>query len=283
MKISPIIHTRTLYCDFNSEFLVRPACFMDEDIKWARKNILGSTGGIDALQGVRWLVTDNNKYRIAGLTGFLKHIYSQCENELSDEDKEKSKKMFSDDKGRLIYAFIGIVIEKTNCPDYEIVSFDSLWQLYLKNIFPIWERKSQDIIFNDFEEMKKRSFETPNPISIEWICLDKYNLYETNRDTDYKLFLDFLCNKDKTNFAFCSNIIDFNLVKKSEFTHITTHQNTITRLKRENENAVKQNTLNNKNNYENINQPQTNTDKKKIVIACLFGLMIFLTLIILML
>ena len=72
MKVAPIIHTRTFSCDFNSEFLVRPECFMDSDIKWARKNVLGATGEIDGLQGVRWLIADNGKYRMAGVVGFLK-------------------------------------------------------------------------------------------------------------------------------------------------------------------------------------------------------------------
>lgn len=96
MKAAPIIHTRTFSCDFNSEFLVRPAFFMDSDIKWARKNVSGATGEIDGLQGVRWLIADNGKYRMAGVVGFLKSICSKCQ--LSEADKMKSEELFCDDK-----------------------------------------------------------------------------------------------------------------------------------------------------------------------------------------
>ena len=104
MKIAPIIHTRTLFCDFNSEFLVRPCEFMDADIKWARKNILGTTVDIDGLSGFRWVVLDNEKYRIAGVVGFLKDICLKLD--LNDTDKIKSEELFCDNKGRSIYAFL---------------------------------------------------------------------------------------------------------------------------------------------------------------------------------
>ena len=78
MRVAPIIHTRTYSCDFNSEFMVRPDCFLDSDIKWARRNVLGATGAIDSIQGERWIIIDNGKYRIAGVVGFLKNICQKC-------------------------------------------------------------------------------------------------------------------------------------------------------------------------------------------------------------
>jgi len=110
LRVAPLIHTRTYNCDFNSEFLIRPDVFMDIDIKWARKIVLGATAAIDGLQGVRWVIADNGKYRIAGIVGVLKTICSKCK--LSEELQQKSKELFCDDKGRLVYAFIGVVIDK---------------------------------------------------------------------------------------------------------------------------------------------------------------------------
>ena len=100
VRIAPIIYTRTYRCDFNSEFMVRPDTFMDSDIKWVRKNVLDATGAIDGMRGERWLVIDNGTYRIAGLVGFLKDICEKCN--LSNEESEKSKTLFYDDKGRLV-------------------------------------------------------------------------------------------------------------------------------------------------------------------------------------
>jgi len=230
LKVAPIIHTRTFSCDFNSEFLVRPECFMDSDIKWARKNVLGATGEIDGLQGIRWLIADNGKYRIAGVVGFLKTICLKCH--LSETDKMKSEELFCDDKGRLVYAFIGVVIDKRQNFDYGSISLDYLWKIYLEEIGQIWKRTYQEVILKDFRDINAKS--VVSKTSIESVIAGSKNLYETNAVSDYELFSDLLCNTGTNDFSFCSNILDFNMVKQSEFTFITTSQNIITRMTREN-------------------------------------------------
>ncbi len=151
MRIAPIIHTRTFSCDFNSEFLVKPECFMDFDIKWARKNVLGATVEIDGLQGFRWLIADNGKYRMAGVVGFLKNICSKCQ--LSAEETLKSEEIFCDDKGRLVYAFIGIVIDKQRNDNYGAISLEYLWKIYLNKIYPIWKRTYQEAVLEKFTDI----------------------------------------------------------------------------------------------------------------------------------
>lgn len=230
MKAAPIIHTRTYSCDFNSEFLVRPDRFMDSDIKWARKNVLAATGDIDGLQGFRWLVVDNGKYRMAGVVGFLKNICSKCK--LSEEKRMKSEELFCDDKGRLVYAFIGVVIDKLADRDYGILSLDSLWDIYFDRIYPIWKRTYQEVTLESFTEVNVRT--STNRITAEAVTAGSKVLFEANAAMDYDLFLHYLCSDDKSEFSFCSNILDFNTVKQSDFSIITTSQNIITRSKREN-------------------------------------------------
>ena len=235
MIVAPIIHTRTFSCDFNSEFLVRPDSFLDSDIKWARKNVLGATKSIDGLVGVRWLIADNEKYRMAGVVGFLKDICLKCQ--LSDENKRKSEELFCDDKGRMVYAFIGIVIDKRKSVDYGMVSYEYLWNLYFEKIYDIWNRTYQEIVLEKFVDIKFDTISTEMEMSPTIIGLKE--LFEVNPVTDYNLFSSLLCNKNKDNFSFCSNIQDFNLIKQSNFSIMTTSRNIIKRLERENPTTVR--------------------------------------------
>lgn len=233
LRVAPIIHTRTFSCDFNTEFLVRPDGFMDSDIKWARKNVLGATGEIDGLQGVRWLIADNEKYRMAGVVGFLKSICSKCQ--LSVEDKQRSEELFCDNKGRLVYAFIGVVIDKINNIDYGKITYEYLWNMYLDKIYPIWKRTYQEVSLEPFMDIKMEIVSKFVPMKSDFV--GSKELLESNQATDYNLFIDYLCNNNKSHFSFCSNIMDFNMVKKSEFSIITTSRNTIKRIKRDNNTA----------------------------------------------
>lgn len=283
MKVAPIIHTRTFYCDFNSEFLVRPENFMDSDIKWARKNVLGATGEIDSLQGVRWLIVDNEKYRMAGVIGFLKDIFLRCH--LSEEEKLNSERLFCDNKGRLVYAFIGIVIDKHFNDEYGSLTIDYLWKIYLEKICPIWDRKYQEVVLEEFTNINMELL--ANKITREPVVVGSKLFYEANLAMDYELFLELMCNKDKKEFSFCSNILDFNLVKKSEFSIITTSQNIITRILRENsivQNKTKEEALaREKTSINKSELPNIVECKKKIIVASKIGWMILITIIIILL
>lgn len=283
MKVAPIIHTRTFSCDFNSEFLVRPKMFMNSDIKWARENVLGATKEIDSLQGVRWMITDNGKYRIAGVVGFLKDICSLCN--LSEEKKQKSQELFCDNKGRLVYAFIGVVIDKLNNTNYETISSDYLWNMYLDKIYPIWKSTYQEIILEDFVNIPmQRSF---NNIDLENTEVGSKKLFETNQNTDFSLFSNLICDKNKDNFSFCSNIINFNVVKQSNFSIITTSENIITRMKKEIPNLSKNN-LNKEcspslSNIDRNNEKYVYETKKKNFMILIVFLMILVVIILILL
>ena len=226
LKVAPLIHTRTYSCDFNSEFLVRPDCFLDSDIKWARKYILNATGGIDNAKGERWVIVDNGKYRLAGVVGLLKNICNKCT--LSNEEYSKSESLFRDDEGRLVYAFIGVVIEKGISAGK--ITYDYLWHKYLEYIFPIWNRTHQEVILKGFVEEEFERCDCSYSEKAEECGSQK--LYESNPDLDYKRFETFL-SKDRLNcFSYCSNMCDYKLVEQSDFSIICTSRNVITRMKR---------------------------------------------------
>lgn len=262
---------------------MRPDCFMDSDIKWARKNVLGATGEIDGLQGVRWLIADNGKYRMAGVVGFLKSICSKCQ--LSEADRMKSEELFCDDKGRLVYAFIGVVIDKRYNCDYGTLSLDYLWKIYLDELGQIWKRTYQEVILKEFIDINAKPVMSKN--SIESVIAGSKNLYEANAASDYELFSDFLCNVSKADFSFCSNILDFNMVKQSEFTFITTSQNIITRITREN--ITKPSVISNEQPSQtitsaDISEPlKISETKKKSIVALMIGLAILVIIILMLL
>ena len=283
MIVAPIIHTRTFSCDFNSEFLVRPDRFMDSDIKWARKNVLGATGEIDGLQGVRWLIADNEKYRIAGVVGFLKNICSKCR--MSESDRLKSEELFCDDKGRLVYAFIGIVIDKAHSDSFGMLTLDYLWSIYLDKVYPIWKRTYQEIVLESFSNVNLET--VTNRITEEPISAGSKELFEANAVTDYELFCNLLCNTNKTNFSFCSNIVDFNVVKQSEFSIVTTSRNIITRLKKENvtkpDSDVKESLTATVSSSDSFEQSKESRTKKKRFVTLTIGLTTFAAIILILL
>lgn len=283
MRIAPIIHTRTFSCDFNSEFLVKPECFMDSDIKWARKNVLGATVEIDGLQGFRWLIADNGKYRMAGVVGFLKNICSKCQ--LSAEENLKSEEIFCDDKGRLVYAFIGIVIDKQRNDNYGAISLEYLWKIYLNKIYPIWKRTYQEAVLEKFTDINVEPISNTVPMQHVAVGLKKY--YETNVTMDYELFVYYLCNRSNSEFSFCSNICDFNMVKQSDFNIITTSQNIITRIGRGNivktssgSSSQSSDVMTSLNRTEPVQKSET---KKKSFLVPLLCLMIFAVIILMLL
>lgn len=281
MKVAPIIHTRTFSRDFNSKFLVKPSVFFDSDIEWARKNIQGATEEIDILQGFRWLVADNEKYRIAGVVGFLQNIYSEVENSLSENDKLKSKELFCDEKKRLVYAFIGVVIDKCNNNNYGTISLDYLWNVYLNKVYPIWKGTSENTIFENFENTEVKLTDTK--ITEKAINVGSKEFFESNAKIDYELFSYFLCNEQKNNFSFCSNLSSFNAVKRSEFSVITTSKNIITRIKRENVSNL--NSISNEQKNSPINKiesPQKSENKKKNTLTLILGLLTLLIIILML-
>lgn len=226
MKLAPLIHTRTLNCDFNSDFLVRPTSFLDSDIKWARKIVLEATSAIDSLQGERWLVFDNGKYRVAGVVGFTKNI---CQKAGMLHDDE-SNQLFIDNKGRLIYAFIGVVAKCNDCFKNEKLTYEYLWNQYKQNVGEVWKRTYQSTIQSDFKDvslpttMKKEKRKPDKKIGAT-------ECYEANAALDHEIFEQYLLSNNN-NFSFCSNLCDINSVKNTSFSAITTTNNIITRMSR---------------------------------------------------
>ena len=261
MIIAPLIHTRTFRNDFDSRIKVIPNSFLDSDINWVRKTILEATKSIDSLQGERWVIIDNSKFRIAGVVGFLKDICLKCH---TNEESKEYEELFFDDKGRLVYAFIGIVINKSQTNNYCPVTRKYLWETFVKLIHPVWKRTYQEQIRVDFTDYNASENLNNNISDVN--ILDAKEFYESNPSLDYNLFLKYLCNKNKSNFSLCTNVNDYNVVKACSFSILTTTLNNITRMKRIFPDSLPSDKIDENlksSQYNNINNNINDTSSKK--------------------
>lgn len=282
MKVAPIIHVRTYSCDFNSEFRVKPEKFLDSDIKWARKIVLEGTSSIDSMHGERWVIADNGKYRLAGIVGFLKNICLKCN--LTDEQKKSGEDLFYDNKGRLVYAFIGVVMEASEKENNAGLTYDYLWDIFVRFIQPVWKNTYQESITTGFEDYQFSGIvEKPVLASSQ---VGTKTMYETNPIMDYQLFCNYLGRSNRNNFSFCSNMTDINDVRECEFTIVTTSNNIITRLQKEEMPETKAQAADSPVEVKNtsIQKPAAGQDsKKKFLILLVSCLMIFVIIILMFL
>lgn len=256
MSFSTIIHSRTFHCDFISDFIVRPESFLATDIKFFRKYILQATENIDILNGFRWVIIDNEHYRLAGIVGFIKDMI--LESSLNQSELDELKLLAYDDKGRATYAFIGGAISKSNYK-YTEINIDSLLREYIKFIRPKWMSATIQSTLSTISEIPNyaKILKNSKPL-IDSINLINKDIYEANNKFDYELFQYFLNQELLANFSFCSNLENYNTIKNCDFLTLTTSNNNIVRLKRD-----KSNTHINSNSNSNILSDKSVTDDKQ--------------------
>lgn len=284
MKVANIIHTRTFRCDFNPHFMVRPKDFTDSDIKWARKIVLSATSSIDSLQGERWIVADDGKHRIAGIVCFVSRLA-----ELAEVENETT--YFVDERGRNIYAFVGIVVKSDETVE-SLPTYKDFWNAYKSYVAEKWERTVVETTSSEYEE-KSFSENSPSQKIPTGKKVHNKEFFESSSSEDKELFSYYFCNitKDK---SFCSNLIDFSAVKSSPFSIVTTSQNIIHRLENlkpeENQNISRddlsshgQKTLANdfsSNPEDSKKKSSTSANPTGIIITCLIILLVLGTVII---
>lgn len=274
MSFSTIIHSRTFHCDFISDFIVRPESFLATDIKFFRKYILQATENIDILNGFRWVIIDNEHYRIAGIVGFIKDMI--LESNLNQSELDELKLLAYDDKGRATYAFIGEAISKSNYK-YTEINIDSLLREYIKFIRPKWMSATIQSTLSTISEMPDYGdiLKNSKPL-IDSINLNNKDIYEANNKFDYELFQYFLNQELLKKISFCSNLENYNTIKNCDFSTLTTSNNNIVRLKRDKSNThINSNILSDKN-VTDVKQKKKNTKTLILPIISIILLLIIL-------
>lgn len=225
IKAAPLIHSRTLYCDFNPRFLARPRNMTDSQALQIRKKILEATKSVDSLKGFRWAVFREDSLCIAGLVCFVEQLALQCQIEEAD------KKFFLDSKGRPIYAFIGAVMADENVGNdagIPELPYQQLWDWYTKAMRDVWERQVVDTELTDYEPIETENQSLPD---YEKHVIHSKDVYESSEMVDRNLFYKYLQLALKRNsVSYCSNITNFLDAKQSSYTAITTTDNIRRRL-----------------------------------------------------
>ena len=219
MEIAPLIHSRTLHCDFNPNFAVRPS---DINVNWAMKNILLSTSEVDILNGVRRLVVSDGKISIAGIACNLRFF---AEKYLSDVD---AKKYFHDERGREVKIFLGFAFKGGSQNEFPDVDYSMLWNFFKETLAPVWEGEIVETVIVGYKTCQTKDFSAKiNPVE----KINGIEFCETNEIDDEKLFKQ--CMAERRNF--CSNADQIKIVTSGEFDIISTTQSIINRYKSETE------------------------------------------------
>lgn len=280
MKAAPLIHTRTYHCDFNPNFLVRPIDFTSNDIEWARRFILDATNDIDNLHGERWIIISNGKFKIAGVVCVTKDFF---ENTAPPADSIYLK----DERGRGIYAFIGVVSKHDDWQNSCSLSNDTLFNLFKKHVVPVWERTVVETSLCNYEDVELTSVDHQKPDASS-ININGREIYNSSKLSDKELFNYFLNNKNG-DFSFCSNISNLKIAKNTPFKYITVSGNISQRLQNEyKQNESSKHSLavsNDQNLNEHCSDDEPNDFKKKLPnpwILLLASLLIIMVLILLL-
>ena len=216
MKIAPLIHSRTLHCDFNPNFAVRPD---DLDVDWAMKKVLQSTSDIDILNGVRWLTASNGQTVIVGIACNLKFFIERYVPEAAAE----AEKYFHDERGREIKVFLGYVFKGDGVPN---VSCKDLWQMFEENMSKVWEFKVAETVSVPYRDCGTKSVsDKVKPVE----TIDGVDFYISGEDSDEKILTQ--CIAEHKNF--CSNADQFKIIASREFNVISTSRGNIERFKAE--------------------------------------------------
>ena len=218
MKIAPLIHSRTLHCDFHSNLAVRP---QDLDVQWARGKILSATNNIENVDGIRKIVAYKGEICIAGIgCNFAEFVEKYLPSVKGDAEK-----YFQDDNGRYLKVFIGYAFKGSSIPD---VSYLDLWKMFEKYFTPEWERKFFETVIApyDYEVSEKNSVkDIPNGEKVSNI---NFYIDETTSDklVDY-------CLTERKNL--CTNVDQMKIIDSGEFEIILTSRGLIDRFKSEQE------------------------------------------------
>ena len=211
MEIAPLIHSRTFYSDFNTNFAVRPD---DLNAQWAMNKILPAMRDVDILNGVRRVVATDGKICIAGVACNFRYF---VENYLLPNERTEAENYLRDERGRDVKIFLGYAFKGNGVPD---VSNSKLWQLFKKNLAPQWELQTPETVIAPYENCGVKN--------VSQKALDK-KFYPSDERNDVELFEQ--CLAARKNF--CSNVDAVKIFEDGKYEIITASQSVINRLQAE--------------------------------------------------
>lgn len=217
----PVIYTRTLKCDYFSNFHVLPPFF---DGSWLLQYIRSATTDMSpSEQQNKKIIVSNGRHCIFGTIGYTKDITTGLDAYCRDE------------KGRAIFGFYGFVVSvnktASTIPDF---SEDDISEIHNKYIVPVWnETVSHTQSIATAVELKEKSIsgdtEIDNP---EFTFNNSMNLFSADCTLYERLLYKAITGNPVT---YCSSINDFKALKQSPFEYVITSSSNISRLREEEE------------------------------------------------
>ena len=217
----PVIYTRTLKCDYFSNFHVLPP-FVNGS--WLLQYIRSATTDMNpAEQQNKKIIVSNGKYCIFGTIGYTKDITTGLDAYCRDE------------RGRGIFGFYGFVVTvNKTASTIPVFSKDDISEIHKKYIVPVWnETVSHTQSIAAAVELKEENISGDTEIdSPEFTFNNSMNLFLT----DFTLYEKLLYKAITGNsITYCSCINDFKALKQSPFEYVITSYSNISRLREEEE------------------------------------------------
>ena len=217
----PVIYTRTLKCDYFSNFHVLPP-FVNGS--WLLQYIRSATTDMNpAEQQNKKIIVSNGRYCIFGTIGYTKDITTGSDAYCRDE------------KGRAIFGFYGFVVSvnktASTIPDF---SKDDISEIHNKYIVPVWnETVSHTQSIAAAVELKEKNISGDTEIdSPEFTFNNSMNLFSADITLYERLLYKAITGNPIT---YCSSINDYKALKQSPFEYVITSSSNISRLREEEE------------------------------------------------
>lgn len=138
LKAATLIHSRTAYCDFRTNFLARPKDMSQTQIEKIKEFILQTTQSMEDLyddSDIRKIVYADDNYVVLGITAYIKEIYNKC-------NEAAYKAILTEERGRPTFIFAGLVFQKSDCKF--ITSFPKMRNFITaieRYVVPRWNEK----------------------------------------------------------------------------------------------------------------------------------------------
>ena len=211
MKIAPLIYSRTLHCDFNSNFAVRPK---NLDVQWARDKVRASTKEIGILNDIRRVVASKDGIGIAGVACNFKFF---VENYLPDKVQD-AEKYFRDERGREVKIFLGYAFEMSGQKEIPSITDTDILQMFMDTLAPEWDKKFVETVYSNYKDCDTKSF------SGDQKPVETINGVEIYRDD---VFQQYLASAQVKECSYCSNVNQFDIWKEGQFSAISTSDNSV--------------------------------------------------------
>lgn len=197
MKIAPLIHSRTLKCDYNMKFAIRPKDFNDSLIYWVRSILLTVTSNLDFVNNLRKIVASKGKIKTAGIVCMMKYF---VENLLDGDEQNRARNYSRDNANRNFSVFLGYSF-KASGNEIPVVIYFDLWKMFERYLVPKWDREIFDTpqIDYKYEVCSKKSSAT---IAEHDKKIKGVEIYDSSLNTDENWFENYLARSLREDVFF---------------------------------------------------------------------------------